>query len=339
MNTTGVDTVLERADALVAAGRGLDAVALLTQANRTQPDPEIEAHLVAVRHRAFAQLDRTPPAGDHPPAAADLFDQPGVPEIGAEELRAELIASALQHRGALLVRRLLDPDRLGAVREAIDGAFDGAAKVRETGRARLKTEWFRQFTPDPPYEFGGVERAFANFGSGVLAVDAPRALFRYLEALEAAGVGEVFADYFGERPAISVKKTTLRRTDPDAPPGWHQDGAFLGVDTKALNIWTALTPCGVDAPGIDVFPRGFDHLVPTGGDEIYDWSVSNETASAYDLDSVVRPDFAAGDALIFDHMTLHRTGVDPSMTKTRYAIEMWFFAPSTYPGEQIPICF
>jgi len=27
------------------------------------------------------------------------------------------------------------------------------------------------------------------------------------------------------------------------------------------------------------------------------------------------------------------------MTATRYAIEMWFFAPSTYPTEQIPILF
>lgn len=340
MRTESIDQVLERADSLVAEGRALDAIDVLTQANRVEPDRELEARLVAVRHSAFAQLERTQPDGPWPRPTPDLFaDQPGLPEVPAEALRADLIASALQHRGALLVRGLLREERLASIREAIDGAFAGAAEVRESGRSRLKTDWFRHFSPDPPYEFGGVERAFANFGSGVLAVDAPRAMFRYVEALEAAGIGEVFADYFGERPAISVKKTTLRRTDPDAPPGWHQDGAFLGVDTRALNIWTALTPCGVDAPGLDVFPTHFDELVPTGGDEIYDWSVSNETAAAYGLDAVVRPDFAAGDAIIFDHMTLHRTGVDPAMTKTRYAIEMWFFAPSTYPAEQIPVCF
>ena len=38
-------------------------------------------------------------------------------------------------------------------------------------------------------------------------------------------------------------------------------------------------------------------------------------------------------------MTLHRTGVSPGMTRTRYAIESWFFAPSTYPQDQVPILF
>jgi hypothetical protein len=36
--------------------------------------------------------------------------------------------------------------------------------------------------------------------------------------------------------------------------------------------------------------------------------------------------FDTGDALLFDHMTLHRTDMDPAMTQTRYAVEMWFFA-------------
>ena len=146
-------------------------------------------------------------------------------------------------------------------------------------------------------------------------------------------------DYFGERVAISAKKSTLRRTEPTALAGWHQDGAFLGTETRSLNIWTALSPCGVDAASLDVFPRRFDRLVEMGGPDIFDWSVSNETAASYGMDSVVRPVFEIGDALLFDQMTLHRTGVDPGMTKTRYAIEMWCFAASTYPHEQVPLCW
>ena len=48
-----------------------------------------------------------------------------------------------------------------------------------------------------------------------------------------------------------------------------------------------------------------------------------------------------GDAVLFDHLLLHRTGVDPSMTATRYATETWFFAPSAYPDplKQVPLAF
>ena len=46
----------------------------------------------------------------------------------------------------------------------------------------------------------------------------------------------------------------------------------------------------------------------------------------------MRPVFDAGDALIFDHLNLHRTAIDPGMTRDRHAIETWLFSPSTYDG-------
>jgi len=51
-------------------------------------------------------------------------------------------------------------------------------------------------------------------------------------------------------------------------------------------------------------------------------------------------EFAAGDALLFNQMTLHRTAVDAAtMTGERYAIESWFFPPSAYPTGQLPILY
>jgi len=47
--------------------------------------------------------------------------------------------------------------------------------------------------------------------------------------------------------------------------------------------------------------------------------------------------FKAGDAIVFDEMNLHRTSTLPGMTKSRFAIEAWFFAPSCYPLDQLPI--
>ena len=54
---------------------------------------------------------------------------------------------------------------------------------------------------------------------------------------------------------------------------------------------------------------------------------------------MVRPLFEPGDALLFDDLMLHRTAAAPGLTRARYAIESWFFAPSTYPADQIPIVF
>ncbi len=50
------------------------------------------------------------------------------------------------------------------------------------------------------------------------------------------------------------------------------------------------------------------------------------------------PHFRAGDAMLFD-MLLHRTAVGPEMTRERYAMETWLFAPSTYPDGQIPVVY
>ena len=45
--------------------------------------------------------------------------------------------------------------------------------------------------------------------------------------------------------------------------------------------------------------------------------------------------------MLFDHLCLHRTAIEPTMKKTRYAIESWFFAPSVYPDpvKQVPLAF
>jgi hypothetical protein len=174
----------------------------------------------------------------------------------------------------------------------------------------------------------------------VLAVEAPRALFNVIEALRASGVGRHIADYLGEWPALSAKKTSLRRARPDTPPDWHQDGAFLGDGIRTVNVWTALTHCGVDAPSVEVFARPFDALVETGTDNaVFQWSVSAEQAQRIGTGDVVLPVFAPGDAMLFNQLTLHRTGILPTMTEDRIALESWFFAPSAYPLEQVPIAF
>jgi hypothetical protein len=79
------------------------------------------------------------------------------------------------------------------------------------------------------------------------------------------------------------------------------------------------------------------------------WTVSPAVVDEVAAGAVVRPRFAPGDVLLFDHLNLHRTAVDPGMMRDRHAIEAWFLAPSTYgamtsnddelPESQLPIVY
>ena len=150
----------------------------------------------------------------------------------------------------------------------------------------------------------------------------------------------MLTEYLGERPVLSVNKSVLRRVSPlTAGADWHQDGAFMGKDIRSLNVWLTLTPCGREAPGMDIVPRRLDDIVETGTEGAnFDWSVAPAAVDGVAGEAgVTRPLFEAGDALLFDHLFLHRTASDPAMTRDRYAIETWFFAPSAYPSEHVPL--
>ena len=52
---------------------------------------------------------------------------------------------------------------------------------------------------------------------------------------------------------------------------------------------------------------------------------------------ILRPIFEPGDVLLFDDLFLHSTAADPSMRKSRLAIESWFFGASASPAEYAPL--
>jgi hypothetical protein len=110
---------------------------------------------------------------------------------------------------------------------------------------------------------------------------------------------------------------------------------------RSVNFWLSLAHCGRDAPGLDIVPRRLDRVVETGTHGAhFDWAVGPDLATEVAGDaSVVRPLFGPGDALLFDHLMLHRTASTPEMSMERHAMETWFFAPSTYPDGQIPLVY
>jgi hypothetical protein len=337
-----VGDVLGTADSLAAAGRHRAAIDLLTAANRRAPDAAFERALVTLRHAAFAGTARTPGRSEWPPRCGDPFPGAvGVPEIAAAALTADVLGGALAHHGSLIVRGFVAPERAAVLVSDIDRAL--AAYDADVAGAAAPDEgrWFTRFGPGDGNGYTEIERRFFRQSGGqLLAGDSPRALFDIIETFTAIGFGRVLAAHFGEWPALSFKKSTLRRTPPTTETEWHQDGAFLGEATRTVNVWLACSPCGVDAPSIDIVARRLDGIVETGTEgAAFRWSVAAPVAERVAQGAIVRPEFAAGDALLLDQLTLHRTGVSPGMTRTRYALESWFFAPSTYPHEQMPIVF
>jgi hypothetical protein len=141
---------------------------------------------------------------------------------------------------------------------------------------------------------------------------------------------------FGDRVALLVDQCWARcqYAPGRAPPGhaahgWHQDGALhfdFGtrpagrVPLKMLSCWIALTPCGEDAPGLELLRAPMPHLLPPP--ELDPLRVGERYAPA----DLWRPVMGAGDLLLFGGDTLHRTHVSPMMSNDRISLELRFVA-------------
>lgn len=340
MTAEAIASPIDEGRRLVSEGRLLEALPHLTRANREHRDPQLERELVNLRHAAFAELRPVPPPAVWPPELPDHFPGiDGLPEVDASDLTADLVTSGIFHHGSLIVRGLFSAERSATLRDDIDRAFAGCEAWEEGAKPNETLPHFARFTPRPRLQPGPSGQLGAARWRP-LCRRVPRTVFDLLEAIDELGLGDVLEQYLGERPALSVKKWTLRRVPVDSGTNWHQDGAFLG-EVRTVNLWVALSACGVHSPTVDIVARRLDHLVETGsGGAYFDWSVGQEVVDRERGNApIVRPHFEAGDAMLFDDYNLHRTATAPEMTEARYAIESWFFAPPSYPSAQIPIVF
>jgi Phytanoyl-CoA dioxygenase (PhyH) len=307
----------------------------LTEVNRRSPDPALERSLLRLRHDAFADLPKGNPGPipDPDPEAIGWVD--GLPSVAPGGLTPEALRAGIDVGGCLLVRGLVDEARIGGLVAGIDRAF----AARDAGEANARDGWF-----EPLAVGGGAynlerQRQWVSSAGGVWTADSPRMTIDLIDLFESIGLLDVIGAYLGERPVASVNKWTLRRVSPGGDADWHQDGAFLGEDIRAMNVWVALTDCGRDAPGMDVVPRRLDGIVETGTDGArFDWSVSPQAVEELlDGERPLRPEFQAGDILLFDGLFLHQTANEAEMTKDRYAVETWCFGPSSFPDKQVPL--
>ncbi|MGB0119771.1 MAG: hypothetical protein WBP55_02310, partial [Solirubrobacterales bacterium] len=252
----------------------------------------------------------------------------------------EILRAAILDSGCLLVRGLMDQGTATGLANDIEKSF--AVRTELKGSDQTDSEGFYdELMPEEPYEV--QKRDWIEEGGGVLAADSPKMFNDMLSSFESVGLRQVIEGYLGERPAVSADKCTLRKATPDVVGAWHQDGKFMGDDIRAMNVWLSLSNCGGDnpAPGMDLVPRRLEGHVAAGTEgTFFPSQVSQAVAEEAAGDrGIVNPEFAPGDALLFDELYLHQTGGKEGLTEPRYAIESWFFSPSVFPEIYVPLAF
>jgi hypothetical protein len=302
------------------------AIDALAAANRAAPDAYREVELRRLRAEAAVAPANGAEAPRWPRDFADPFP-PGLPEIAPAALTVDALGGALQHHGALLVRRLFPPAQVAELVECIDRTLAAAQRYRVGADSPDFGAWY---LPSLEQQHG----LFKEADEWVSVADSPRSMDRLAHAYRDAGC-RLIAEYLGERPMMAGDKWTLRRISPDALGDWHQDGHFLGSEVRVVNVWTALTRCGpgTQAIGLPVVPRRLPILETFHDEGHWSFAIPEPTVvQAAGAVGIADPVYEPGDALFFDQMTVHKTGARPGLTLPRYAIESWFFAPSTYPA-------
>jgi len=132
----------------------------------------------------------------------------------------------------------------------------------------------------------------------------------------------------------SIRRHGREASEYDTP--FHQDASFilspryqqLGFPFPMIVLWIPLTPCGRDAPGIELALPTPARLLEYGieGDRLNDKIEITEPVAGTDSPSgrqTWQPRFEVGDMLVMNQFTVHRTqGRTERMTRDRLALNL-----------------
>ena len=223
--------VLIQAGRLFKSGQIRKSIDFLVRENGRRPSASLEEALVRLRHEAFFQQSFTQGFSEWPPAIGHHFaDHDGIPEIDRGQMSADVIRDGVFNRGSIIVRGLLPETDIQNLREGIEKAYLHHDMAMAGASSAETTPWFVPFQPTPRDGDQELNRHWYREGGAELAADSPRGLFNLIDVLERNLMVDLISEYLGERPGLSVRKTSLRKIpcDLNSEHGWHQDGAFLG---------------------------------------------------------------------------------------------------------------
>lgn len=195
----------------------------------------------------------------------------------------------LQQEGAVVCRGFLTPQELAGLRWITnviysDMGYDAAS------RPKLEFNYRR---------WNGIHLEF---------------LTRYLSVENAAiyraickSIRRKVRDRLGRQWRFYPHRSYLRRltSTADRVP-WHIDADAARVKfAQGFNVWIPLDPVGNERPSLEYVPASHKHMrqLPLQTDE----HRNRSDDFAYGLGPSAVPELAAGDALIFDLFTLHRS--------------------------------
>ncbi len=330
-----IQQVLRAATTLAAEGRALQAIEELSRVNRAQRDPRIECRLVELRHAAFPELPINSGRTEWPPTFVDPFpEEQDLPTIDSNQLSSDFVGGTITNHGCLRVNQLLDPLSAARIIEQIDLAFEARERVHNGADPAEVAPWY------VPFEAGREEADGFSSTFLIRVVDAPGVMWEILEHFTKSGLISSVAEYFGERPTMIANKWVLRRAQRGADTtDFHQDGTFLGDGIRTVNCWITLSDCGPGTghPALEIIPRRFHDVLPTGVGAKFHWTLAESTVMGAAPDvPVSRPLLKAGDAMLFDELLPHRTTPGTELG-IRYAIESWFVSPSSSLPRHEPI--
>ena len=154
-----------------------------------------------------------------------------------------------------------------------------------------------------------------------------------MDAAMTGPVWRVFRRLFGTEVGFPLRTCSLRWHQPPfdlSPVPLHQDVGFLGSEFQIVNCWLTFTDAGRDAAGLELAPVKLMRELPKLGSvrratNIKFWSIeidADAAGPALSAADYLRPTLSAGDAVLFDQFTPHRTLISPDMKEARISVEL-----------------
>ena len=241
-----------------------------------------------------------------------------IPEIRRDDLDAGVVRRHITSHGSVLVRGLLDAEQIARFIAGIDRALAARSEDADS-YTRTQTSWYFPLPLPRPEAVslgrhwvaasGGIpgRRLSEAVATAVLDLRVDRAA-RRRQRVPRRAPGPLRQQVHAAAGAAHVEHRLApgRRVPRQGNPGAERLGRAHRLRRRLAGDGSR--PAPVRGDGRDRHRRRRSSTGP--------WARPSSSSSASDA-PVVRPEFAAGDALLFDDLFLHRTAIDPSMTTER----------------------